>query len=269
VAHDGKKHVLAPGYFLWIVALLASGCQQKMADQPYYKDLQPNKFFADGRSARPAVPGTVARGHLQTDVALFTGRRTGKNGEPLGAAMPTTVQPPAGSREAAAAEKAQYDFFVDEFPFPMTKEVLEHGRDRYTIYCVVCHDALGTGRGKIVERGYTQPPSYHIERLRNAPPGYLFAVMTEGYGSMPSYEAQVPVRDRWAIAGYLRALQASQHFPQNSPLPLGEGQGVRAAAGAVSRRSSRESLSPNPHPNPLPKGEGTDRSAAAPEGKSP
>ena len=105
----------------------------------------------------------------------------------------------------------------------MTKKALEHGYHRYTIYCAVCHDPLGTGRGKIVERGYTQPPSYHIERLRKVPPGYLFAVISEGYGSMPSYGAQIPVRDRWAIAGYLRALQMSQHFPEKSPLPKGEG----------------------------------------------
>jgi hypothetical protein len=209
------RELLAPGYFL-LALLLLNGCQQKMADQPYYKNLEPNKFFADGRTERPAVPGTVARGHLETDVALSTGRRTGKNGEPLGAALPTTVQPAVGSPQAIKAEKALYDDFVDQFPYPMTKQVLEHGYNRYMIYCVVCHDPLGTGRGKIVERGYTQPPSYHIERLRNVPPGYLFAVITEGYGSMPSYEAQIPVRDRWAIAGYLRALQASQHFPKDA-----------------------------------------------------
>jgi hypothetical protein len=96
----------------------------------------------------------------------------------------------------------------------MSEQVLEHGYHRFMIYCVVCHDPLGTGQGKIVERGYTAPPSYHIERLRNVPVGYLFAVISEGYGSMPSYSAQIPVRDRWAIAGYLRALQASQHFPE-------------------------------------------------------
>ena len=96
----------------------------------------------------------------------------------------------------------------------MTEPVLEHGYHRFMIYCVVCHDPLGTGQGKIVQRGYTAPPSYHIERLRKAPVGYLFAVISEGYGSMPSYGAQIPVRDRWAIVGYLRALQASQHFPE-------------------------------------------------------
>ncbi len=96
----------------------------------------------------------------------------------------------------------------------MTADVLEHGYNRFMIYCVVCHDPLGTGKGKIVERGYTAPPSYHIERLRDVPAGYLFAVISEGYGSMPSYSNQIPVRDRWAIAGYLRALQLSQHYPE-------------------------------------------------------
>ena len=185
-----------------------------MAEQPSYKPDQPCDFFADGRSERPAVPGTVARGHLHTDVALFTGRRVGKDGVPLGSASPSVIQPLPGTPEAAKLAKVQYDQFVDTFPFPMTDQVLEHGYHRFMIYCVVCHDPLGTGHGKIVQRGYTAPPSYHIERLRKVPVGYLFAVISEGYGSMPSYGAQIPVRDRWAIAGYLRALQASQHFPE-------------------------------------------------------
>ena len=163
-------------------------------------------------------------------MALFTGRRAGANGEPLGATTSAMIQPPPGSPQEIKAQKARYDDFVDEFPFPMTKDVLEHARDRYMIYCVVCHDPLGAGKGKIVEHGYTPPPSLHIERLRNVPPGYLFAVISDGYGSMPSYSAQIPMRDRWAIAGYLRALQASQHFPEkNSPLPLGEGTKQQAA----------------------------------------
>ncbi len=199
---------------LLIGFLSAAGCQQEMAEQPSYKPAQPSDFFADGRSERPAVVGTVARGYLHTDVALFTGRRVGKDGLPLGSATPTVIQPKPGTSEAAKLAKAQYDQFVDTFPFPMTEPVLEHGYQRFMIYCVVCHDPLGTGRGKIVQRGYTAPPSYHIDRLRKAPVGYLFSVVSEGYGSMPSYGAQIPVRDRWAIVGYLRALQASQHFPE-------------------------------------------------------
>ncbi len=197
-----------------LLSLLTAGCQQKMAEQPSYRPMEPCDFFADGRSERPAVPGTVARGHLHTDVALFTGRREGTKGVPLGKASAAVVQPKPGTPEAAKLAKAQYDQFVDASPFPMTEQVLEHGYERFMIYCVVCHDPLGTGQGKIVQRGYTAPPSYHIERLRKAPVGYLFAVISEGYGSMPSYREQIPVRDRWAIAGYLRALQASQHFPE-------------------------------------------------------
>lgn len=182
-----------------------TGCQQKMADQPSYKPLEPAEFFADGRSERPWIPGTVARGHLQTDRALFTGRR---ESEPLAPVVNPGDKPDQENRQ-----------YVTEFPFPITEAVLEHGRNRYMIFCVVCHDPLGTGQGKIVERGYTAPPSYHIPRLRDAPPGRLFAVITEGYGSMPSYGAQIPPRDRWAIAAYIRALQLSQHFPEGQLTP--------------------------------------------------
>jgi mono/diheme cytochrome c family protein len=221
----------------WLVLALLVGCQQKMAEQPSYKPLDACQFFADGLSARPAVPGTVARGHLETDIALFTGRRVGKDGRPMGLVTPTVVQPPPGSPEEEQALKARYDQFVDTFPFPMTESVLQRGHDRFMIYCVVCHDPLGTGRGKIVERGYTQPPSYHIPRLRSAPVGHLFAVVTEGYGSMPSYGEQIPVRDRWAIVGYVRALQFSQHFhfPASKPQPF---------TGPGSRPRLRESSAP-------------------------
>src|SRR5262249_19328016 len=115
-----------------------------------------------------------------------------------------------GALAVLATEEGNH---VETFPFPITQAVLRHGQDRYMIYCVVCHDPLGTGRGKIVERGYTQPPSYHIERLRRAPVGRFFDVMTNGNGSMPDYKQQVPPGDRWAIAAYIRALQLSQHFP--------------------------------------------------------
>ena len=198
----------------WILLFL-TGCQQKMADQPSYKPLEPCEFFTDGRSERPLVAGTVARGHLQSDIALTTGRRTGKDGQALGLVTPAVIQPPTDSPEYDKAIKARYDAFVDTFPYPMTEQVLQHGYNRYMIYCVVCHDPLGTGQGKIVERGYTAPPSFHIARLRNAPVGHMFAAVSEGYGSMPSYAAQIPLDDRWAIVGYLRALQTSQHYPED------------------------------------------------------
>ncbi len=168
----GEPPASTGGYYIWLLLALlpAIGCQQKMADQPSYKRLAECEFFADGRSERPAVAGAVARGHLPTDIALATGRRTGKNGEPLGAATPAVIQPPPDSPDEAKAEMAQYDAFVDTFPFPMTEAVLERGYQRFMIYCVVCHDPLGTGEGKIVERGYTAPPSYHIDRLRRRRP---------------------------------------------------------------------------------------------------
>jgi mono/diheme cytochrome c family protein len=189
-----------------------TGCQQKMADQPSYRPLEASNFFADGRSARPAISGTVARGHLQTDRALFTGRLSGRR-QPPGKPIPPNPTTEPEAMQLAAVEAEENDDFIDYFPIAVSQEFIQHGRDRYMIFCVVCHDALGTGHGKVVERGYTRPPSYHVGRLREAPVGRIFAVMTEGYGSMPSYAEQIPPRDRWAIAAYVRALQLSQHFP--------------------------------------------------------
>jgi len=192
-----------------VIAVIAlAGCQQKMAGQPSYRALEPSEFFSDQRSARPLVAGTVPRGHLKTDVALFTGRKTRAGRNP---AEQEPGPPPAGGPGKKFDENRD---FVDTFPIAVDEQVIEHGRDRYSIYCVVCHDPLGTGQGKIVERGYTRPPSYHIPRLREAPVGRLFAVISEGYGSMPSYAGQIPAQDRWAIVAYVRALQLSQHFPE-------------------------------------------------------
>jgi mono/diheme cytochrome c family protein len=108
--------------------------------------------------------------------------------------------------------------------------MLERGRQRYRIFCIVCHDALGTGYGKIVERGYTAPPSFHIPRLREAPVGHFFDVVTNGYGSMPDYRQQIPPRDRWAIIAYIRALQLSQHAPL-AQLPEEDRQRLRQQQG--------------------------------------
>ncbi len=159
--------------------LSLSACQQQMADQPRYKPLARSEFFGDERSARPLVEGTVARGHLNADELFYNGTVNGK---------------PA-----------------DTFPFPITKEVLLRGQERFNIFCAPCHDRAGTGQGMIVRRGFRPPPSYHIDRLREAPVGHFFAVITHGFGVMPDYAAQVPVRDRWAIIAYVRALQLSQN----------------------------------------------------------
>jgi mono/diheme cytochrome c family protein len=150
-----------------------------MHDQPKYIPLRESQFFKDSSSARPMVEDTVARGTLQDDAAFYTGK------------------------EGTAA--------LDELPFPLTQQVLDRGQQRFDIYCAPCHDRAGTGQGMIVRRGYRQPPSYHIDRLRQAPLGHFYDVMTNGFGAMPDYKAQISPRDRWAIAAYIRALQLSQH----------------------------------------------------------
>jgi mono/diheme cytochrome c family protein len=157
-------------------------CRQDMHDQPKYIPLRPSEFFGDGRSERPLIEGTVARGHLDDDTLFYTGK--GPDGK-----------------------------FADTFPFPVTKEVLERGQQRFNIYCSPCHDRLGTGDGKIVRRGYRHPPSYHTDRLRQVPSGYMYDVITNGFGAMADYAAQVQPRDRWAIVAYIRALQLSQNAP--------------------------------------------------------
>ncbi|MGH7790085.1 MAG: c-type cytochrome [Candidatus Binatia bacterium] len=161
------------------LALAAAGCRQDMHDQPKYEPFERSHFFDDQRASRPLVPGTVARGHLRDDVVLYTG---------ASAAGPVALN-----------------------PLPVTSELLRRGHERYDIYCSPCHDRVGTGLGMIVQRGYKQPTSLHDERLRRMPDGYFFQVMTNGFGTMPTYAPQVPVKDRWAIVAYIRALQLSQH----------------------------------------------------------
>jgi hypothetical protein len=181
-----------PGYFrrysgtptlrfsLVLAALtLTAGCRQDMHDQPKYESLEASEFFLDGRAARQLIPGTVARGQLREDTHLYQGKINGK---------------PA-----------------DTFPFPVTVRILQRGQERYDIYCTPCHDRVGTGDGVVVRRGFRRPSSYHIDRLRQAPPGYFFDVITNGFGAMLDYSAQIPVRDRWAIVAYIRALQLSQN----------------------------------------------------------
>ena len=160
-------------------ALFLLGCQQKMADQPRYEPLQKSNFFADERASRPLVEGTVARGHLDADEDFYTGKNA--------------------------------DGPVKTFPFSVDRKILLRGQERFNIYCSPCHDRAGTGQGMIVRRGYRPPPSFHIDRLREAPPGHFFDVISHGFGAMPDYAAQIGPADRWAIAAYIRALQLSQN----------------------------------------------------------
>ena len=159
--------------------LLSVGCRQDMHDQPRYEPLEASDFFEDGRASRPLVPGTVARGQLHTDAHLYTGKIAGE--------LATTL------------------------PFPVTRAVLERGRERYAIYCTPCHDRVGSGQGMIVRRGFRRPPSLHIDRLRQVPVGHFFEVMSNGFGAMLDYAAQLTPNDRWAVAAYMRALQLSQY----------------------------------------------------------
>jgi hypothetical protein len=162
------------------LVLLAAltACRRDMQDQPKYKDLRGSAFFEDRRSARPVVEGTVPRGLPYGDTPFLTGKIGG--------------QP------------------VEELPVPLTRELLERGRERYGIFCSPCHGLTGNGLGIVVQRGYRRPPTFDIDRLRASPVGYFFDVQTNGFGAMMDYRAQIPPADRWAIAAYLRALQLSQ-----------------------------------------------------------
>jgi mono/diheme cytochrome c family protein len=185
-----RESRLAPrAALLFALCALLGACRQDMHNQPKYRGLRPSTFFADGSSARPLVEGTIARGTLQDDEAFLTGK----------------------------IDKVT----VKEFPFPIDEKVLDRGQERYNIYCSPCHDRTGGGNGMVVQRGYKQPPSYHIDRLRQADVGYFFDVITNGFGAMPDYRAQVAPRDRWAIIAYIRALQYSQHTPA-SEVPGGD-----------------------------------------------
>jgi mono/diheme cytochrome c family protein len=175
--HRGGWRRLA---LVWLAAGLgAPGCNQMMNDEPRYKPLAASDFFADGQSARPQVAGTIARGHLRFDQAFYAGRSGGA--------------------------------LVDAFPVAVTGDLLARGRERFDIFCSPCHGRLGNGDGVVVERGFRSPASYHIDRLRDAPVGHFFDVITNGFGAMSGFASRVPVADRWAIIAYVRALQLSQH----------------------------------------------------------
>jgi mono/diheme cytochrome c family protein len=199
------------GLLICLFLLAATGCRQDMAMQPKYRkpDLA-SDFFPDGRSDRPIEADTVARGQLRDDRPRYSGRNA--PGPQVGAAKAVGALAADNPLAAAAAVEpaAPQGDYVREFPFPITKEKLKRGQERYTIYCSMCHDRLGTGNGKVVQRGYAKPPSYFIDRLRDAPVGYVFEVITRGYGAMPDYAEQIPADDRWLIVAYVRALQASR-----------------------------------------------------------
>jgi mono/diheme cytochrome c family protein len=183
---------LKPGLLIVLLTVLPA-CRIDMHVQPKQNPLSRSDFFPDQRSERPPVEGTVARGQLHEDSYFYTGK--------------------LGNNPA------------DYMPFPVTKEVLERGRERYNIYCAPCHSQLGDGNGFIPSRGFARkPPSYHIPRLQKAPLGYFYDVISNGFGIMPDYASQIPPRDRWNIVAYIRALQLSQNatkadLPAGQPVP--------------------------------------------------
>jgi Cytochrome C oxidase, cbb3-type, subunit III len=158
--------------------LFVLGCRQDMHDQPKFFPQRGTDFYADGRSVRPQVANTVARNQLHEASYFYTGLVNEKEG--------------------------------DGMPFPVTMEVLERGQERYNIYCTPCHSRVGNGAGMIVQRGYAHAGDYHTTRLETAPLGHFFHVITNGYGAMPDYSAQISPADRWAIVAYIKALQLSQ-----------------------------------------------------------
>jgi len=165
---------------LLVIIALTSACRLDMHVQPKLNPLARSDFYADQRSERPQVEGTVARGDLREDSYFYTGKIGNNPG--------------------------------DVMPFPVTTEVLERGRERYNIYCAPCHSRVGDGNGFVPSRGFARkPPSYHIARLQKAPLGYFYDVMTNGFGIMPDYASQITPQDRWNIVAYIRALQLSQN----------------------------------------------------------
>ncbi|MCB1024929.1 MAG: cytochrome c [Acidobacteria bacterium] len=172
-----------------------------MQDQPRLKPYKTSKFFSNNSGMRELPEGTVARGHLYENKPLYTGKK--ENADP-NIQVETTVDSSGNTLVTSFPND------VEEFPIPVTQELIDRGQSRYNIYCIVCHGPVGKGDGMVVRRGFPQPPTYHDDRLRNAPVGHFFDVMTNGWGRMNSYAAQVPVADRWAIVAYIRALQLSQ-----------------------------------------------------------
>lgn len=169
---------------LCLFSLGATACRQDMQDQPKYKPLARSRFFADGRASRPIPEGTIARDELAENDPMHTGMAAGGG-------------------------------FLTTIPLPINVSLLDRGRDRFDIYCSPCHGRIGDGDGMVHRRGFWIPPTLHTDRLRAVAPGYLFQVISNGYGAMPHYHDQISVSDRWAIVAYIRALQLSRHASPN------------------------------------------------------
>lgn len=192
-----------------VVATAGGACRQDMHNQPKAKPQSKSGFFADGRTGRPPVEGTVARGELREDDHLYRG-------------------------------KAPDGGWATTFPFKIDAAILQRGRERYNIYCSPCHGETGLGNGMVIQRGFAIPAAnHHQQRLRDAAVGYWFDVITNGFGRMFGYAAQIPVKDRWAIIAYVRALQLSRHATIDD---IPEGERAAVLSGRVS--PTAEALTP-------------------------
>jgi mono/diheme cytochrome c family protein len=200
-----SKHLLA----VVAAAAFVAGCRQDMHDAPRYEAFEASTTFADNRASRTAPAGTVARGWLREDEALHTGKIAGQT--------------------------------VDAFPFAIAHADLQRGQQRFNIYCTPCHGRLGDGNGMVVQRGYRQAASFHQDRLREERVGYFYDVITNGFGAMPDYATQIPVRDRWLIVAYVRTLQLSQHAAVDD-VPAGSRGELDAGAAGTSGTAGTATL---------------------------
>ena len=210
-----------------------------MHNQPKYRPLRSVDQIGtinDGRSARPVVEGSVARDGLKEDVEFYTGKLKDQSKVNATRQLAPTTRPQRDGVSVGQTTPQTYQGFVTEIPMEITATDLDRGQERFNIYCAVCHGRTGDGLGMIVRRGFRRPPSYHEERLRQAPVGYFFDVITIGYGTMPDYASQITPADRWRIIAYVRALQLSQHATLDDVPPDKRDQLKRRDAGAASEK---------------------------------
>jgi mono/diheme cytochrome c family protein len=213
VSRSMRKHLSLFAFAAISLTGLAA-CRQDMHDQPKYEAYEGSDFFADSLANRVQVEGTVPRGFLNEDEALY------------------------GIPKGDPKDSTQAKTYLASFPFSISAKMLDRGEERFNIYCAPCHAQTGMGDGMVVRRGYRKPPSLHQDRLRNEKVGYFFDVITNGFGVMPSYADQIPVRDRWAIVAYIKALQLSQNanyadIPQDKQAQLGPATGTTTANPSV------------------------------------
>ena len=200
--------------FCLLIFTFTTACRYDMQDQPRYEVYKSSDWFPDGRASREAPEGTVARGFLRENKGLYTGKNETSTGT---------------AQTNAAGQQITFPDSITEFPIAVTQEVLDRGQERYKVYCSVCHGNFGNGDGMIVRRGFPKPPSFNDDRLRNAPVGHFYDVITNGWGKMNSYAHMVPVSDRWAIVAYIRALQISQNPNAAATTPPATGANTNAA----------------------------------------